>query len=319
MSIDVKSFDPQTPEAGSGHYVYPPGLARAVRVAIVTNRPLLLRGAPGCGKTTLAEDVGRRFGRVFLKQVVTSRTEARDLEWHFDAVRRLSDAQVSGRRVRDPVADPARYIEPQVLWWGFDPASARVRGGAHGGVAPTIPEAARDSATDALDAVVLVDEIDKAEPELANDLLEPFDNGTFTVAETGFTVNRRRDVFLVVTTNEVRDLPGAFLRRCVVFRLERPDALLSSIAKSHHGEGIEKLVDLDAVQGELQRLAAIARKHKLREPGTSEFLDTVKAWKDLELTADSDEWKAVARLTLWKHVPVKELDEKPEPAELAAT
>ncbi|HEY0478908.1 MAG TPA: MoxR family ATPase [Kofleriaceae bacterium] len=303
MTLSAKDFAPPPPTAGSGHYVYPPDLVRAVKVAMVTQRPLLLRGAPGCGKTTLAADLARQLGRVFLQQVVTSRTEARDLEWQFDAIRRLSDAQLATPAMRKQVADVARYVDPQVLWWGFDPASARTRGGAAAGAPPRIPEAARAVKTDKLAAVVLIDEIDKAEPELANDLLEPFDRGGFTVAETGFEVSRvRSDVFLVVTTNEARDLPGPFLRRCVAFELERPLAKqLAAIAEAHHGTGIAALVDLDAISRELDRLAGIARDRGLREPGTAEFLDTVTACKDLALTADSDEWKAMTRLTLWKH------------------
>jgi MoxR-like ATPase len=307
--ITAKDFAPPTPAAGSGGYVYAPELVRAIKVAMVTKRPLLLRGAPGCGKTTLAADLARQLGRVFLSQVVTSRTEARDLEWQFDAIRRLSDAQVNTDEMRAQVADLARYVEPQVLWWGFDPASARTRGGATGGPPPRIPAAVADPRTDGDGAVVLIDEIDKAEPELANDLLEPFDVDGFTVAETGRVVPRRRDrVFLVLTTNEARDLPGAFLRRCVVFELERPTAdTLRQIAAAHLGADIAQRVDLDAITRELDRLAKTARERGLREPGTAEFLDTVRACSELGLSVHSDEWRAVTRLTLWKHAR-KELD-----------
>lgn len=307
--ITAKDFAPPPPAAGSGGYVYAPELVRAIKVAMVTKRPLLLRGAPGCGKTTLASDLARQLGRVFLSQVVTSRTEARDLEWQFDAIRRLSDAQVNTDEMRAQVADLARYVEPQVLWWGFDPASARTRGGATGGAAPRIPAAVADPATDSQGAVVLIDEIDKAEPELANDLLEPFDVDGFTVAETGRVVQRQRSrVFLVITTNEARDLPDAFLRRCVVFELERPTAAtLRQIAAAHLGADIGERVDLDAITGELDRLASTARERGLRAPGTAEFLDTVRACAELGLSAQSDEWRAVTRLTLWKHAR-KELD-----------
>src|ERR1043165_1555915 len=192
MTLSPKDFHPPRPAPGSGHYVYPADLVRAIQVAMVTRRPLLLRGAPGCGKTTLAADLARLLGRVFLSQTVTSRTEARDLEWQFDAVRRLGDAQLGTAAARKQVTDPVHYVEPQVLWWGFDPASARTRGGAVAAPAPRLPEATRAVKSDKLAAVVLIDEIDKAEPELANDLLEPFDRGGFTVVETGFEVCRKR-------------------------------------------------------------------------------------------------------------------------------
>lgn len=303
MTIRPKDFHPPEPAPGSGHYVYEAELVRAVKVAMVTRRPLLLRGSPGCGKTTLAADLARLLGRVFLSQTVTSRTEARDLEWQFDAIRRLGDAQLGTPAARKQVADAAHYVEPQVLWWGFDPASARTRGGAGTATPPRIPEAARTVKGDKLAAVVLIDEIDKAEPELANDLLEPFDRGGFTVTETGFEVRRARpDVFLIVTTNEARDLPAPFLRRCVAFELERPQGeRLARIAQAHHGADIAARVDLGAIEHEIDRLAGIARDRGLREPGTAEFLDTVQACLDLELTPASDEWQAVTRLTLWKH------------------
>jgi len=291
-------FAPDAPAPGSGRYVYDADLQRAVRVALATGRPLLLRGAPGCGKTTLARDVARRLGRVYYQQVVTSRTEARDLEWGFDAVRRLADAQLRGDRGR--VARLANYVEPRVLWWGFDPASAARRGGGSTGASDP-GEFFGEAPSPERAAVVLVDEIDKAEPEVANDLLEPFDTNGFTVAETRFAVKKQRDVFLVVTTNDERDLPGAFLRRCIVQEIHRPGAAaLGAIADAHFAGAVT--ADLvAAVASALDRLAAQARERRLREPGVAEFLDALRACNELGVAPGSPEWEPVTRLALWKH------------------
>src|SRR5215471_15497272 len=109
--IDLKKFDPpENPSESSKEYVYSPGLIRAVRVALAVERPLLLRGAPGCGKTSLAKDIARRLGADYYQEVVTSRTEARDLEWTFDSVLRLSETQIETRRYR--VAHASNYVEP---------------------------------------------------------------------------------------------------------------------------------------------------------------------------------------------------------------
>jgi MoxR-like ATPase len=151
---------------------------------------------------------------------------------------------------------------------------------------------------------VLIDEIDKAEPEVANDLLEPFDVQTFRVAETGLEVRRTRDVFLVVTTNDERDLPAAFLRRCVVHELERPGrATLLRIATSHLGTAN----DDPGVLRMIAQIKAIAREayvRKLRQPGIAEFLDALKAVNVLKPAQDG-EWEAITRLAMWKH-PVRD-------------
>lgn len=306
--MNLVDFEPSCPKLGSKGYVYAPELRLAIRVAGVTSRPLLLRGAPGSGKTTLARDLASQLGASYYQQVVTSRTEARDLEWRFDAVRRLSDAQV-GETLRERVACAQNYVEPQVLWWAFDPVSARARG-----QVPTVARSVAewDSATtdpgehfdlpadDKRPAMVLIDEIDKAEPEMANDLLEPFDKAGFTVAETAFPVGRRRSVILVVTTNEGRDLPDAFLRRCVVHRLKRPneDRLLD-IARSHFERIDEELTR--ALAKRLEALAGQARGLRLRQPGTAEFLDALQACVDLRVKVGSDDWERVTQLTMWKY------------------
>jgi MoxR-like ATPase len=304
-----------------GHYLYGPELIRAIKVALATGRPLLLRGAPGTGKTTMArdfarilrsEDGTRTTGADYYQEVVTSRTEARDFEWKFDAVLRLADTQLDVTRER--VARAANYVEPRALWWAFDPESARRRGGGADTEAPD-PLATSGGSQKERPAVVLIDEIDKAEPEVANDLLEPFDVQRFRVAETGVEVSRKRDVFLVVTTNDERDLPAAFLRRCVVHELTRPDrAVLARIARSHFGTA-EDDPGVDRMITRLEAIAKEAYDQRLREPAIAEFLDALRAIEILgpaespELAlqpAAGSEWDAITRLAMWKHPARKE-------------
>jgi hypothetical protein len=146
-------------EAPAGGYIYDSDgrIALAVNVALVTGRPLLVRGKPGTGKSSLAPDVAQRLGWRFYSHTVTSRTRARDLLWGYDAVRRLNDANAQ------VVKDPAEYVTPGVLWWAFAPASAAMRGLAEKVFADRgIPTLQDPSPRPGPRAVALLDEIDKA-------------------------------------------------------------------------------------------------------------------------------------------------------------
>ncbi len=290
--IDPNEFKPPSaPDSTAKAYVYDDDVIRAVRVALATGRPLLLRGPPGCGKSTLARDVARRLGANYYQEVVTSRTEARDLEWRFDAVRRLAEAQIPGSF--ETVKNAANYVEPRALWRGFDPDGAAAAGGKTQDDAGVACLADRP-------AVVLIDEIDKAEPEVANDLLEPFDVQRFTVAETGQVVEYRRDVVLIVTTNDERDLPAAFLRRCIVRELARPSGvMLKRIARSHLGTELED-PGVARMIARIEELGEQAQSLNLRAPGTAEFLDALRACRTIDTSSDP-EWQAITRLALWKH------------------
>jgi MoxR-like ATPase len=249
-------------------------IALAVNVALATQRPLLVRGKPGTGKTSLAADVAQRLGRRYYEHTVTSRTRAADVLWTFDAVRRLSDA--SGGGARDPIA----YVLPGVLWWAFAPGVAATRGlSTDERKKRGIGSLDDPSPWSGADSVVLIDEIDKADPDVPNDLLLPLGALRFTVTDTAtqpLPVAADNGPLVVVTTNEERDLPAAFLRRCVVLSLPHPSAdRLLAIARAHFGDrASEKLL------GEALTAYSGVREQRLEqehEPSPAEFLDIVAA------------------------------------------
>ncbi|RKT55400.1 AAA family ATPase [Saccharothrix australiensis] len=309
-----------TPDRDGAVYLMTDELEHAVRIALATGRPLLLRGDPGSGKSSLAPFLARQEGWRFYKHVVTARTQAQDLLWTFDSVRRLGDAQrPEGQRGK---WHEHRYIDPGPLWWAFAPRSAALRGSRpeHG-----MPE--RHRAVDKGNpsprypdhAVLLIDEIDKADPDLPNGLLVPLGSGEFHVTEidrtivkeppatdvelpgTAFTAPGLARHLVVVTTNEERELPRAFLRRCVVAWLPEPDPRrLVDIARAHHGAGRadEELAGdlaraLDAARGK-------ARDSGQRQPSTAEFLDAYRACVRLGIRRDTPTWEELLRLTLLK-------------------
>lgn len=283
-------------------YVFSPELELAISVALATNRPLLLRGTPGCGKSTLARDIALSRKLRFYQEVITSHTKARDLLWRFDAVRRLGDATFD--RVKAGVLD--HYVEPGVLWWAFDPVSAATRGAGAKDVVRHGIAKAKDLGWGEVaahaGAVVLIDEIDKADPDVPNDLLVPLGDNTFRVEETGVSIQRTRDLFVVITTNDERELPPAFLRRCVVAVLDRPRGeQLMKITREHFPLVNEALVL--AVEREADRLACDSVKVPgARKPGTAEILDALQACHAHGITTTEHPlWKQIARLALWKY------------------
>jgi len=282
-------------------YVYTPKIVLAVRVAQVTNRPLLVRGSSGNGKSSLARNVARVLGWRYYEAVITSRTQARDLLWEVDLLRRLSDANLRDKEVSEDITP---YIKPGVLWWAFDPASARRRGK---------PKEESDAAWDASDpnlgdeserAVVLIDEIDKADPDVPNNLLVPLGSLQFQVEETRTLVETEaaRAPLVFITTNGERELPAAFLRRCIDVELPDPDVeRLVEIGKAHFDKQTDTFLrDIaDRIQPTIETGAAESKKTQVRA-GTAEFLDTIRACIDLEITPGSKEWEDLLRMTFFK-------------------
>jgi MoxR-like ATPase len=263
MNFPGAPFDPGAGgEPGTGRYVYTDSrIVLAVNVALATRRPLFVSGSPGSGKSTLAADVAARLGWAFAGITVTSRTRQEDLVARVDAVRRLADAQ--GRKVRDDDA----YLVPGVLWWAFDPDSAAGLPGAS--------DIRTDPQNAANGTVVLLDEIDKAEPDLPNDLLAPLDR--FVIRVPGRApIAAKTDVLIVITSNAERTMPPAFLRRCIDLDLSDAEPeFLTRVAVAHFGERRDSLYT--DIAERVRQLGQLAAGDRRRRPSVAEYLDTVRA------------------------------------------
>ena len=300
----------EAPDRRDGRvYLLPDDLRLAVEVAMTTGRPLLLRGEPGSGKSSLAPFLARNLGYRYYEKTITSATRAQDLLWHFDAVRRLSDAQVKERKAKE------EYVEPGVLWWAFNAESARRRG-LEEGLEPESPATEPDAEINAGRlkdrAVVLIDEIDKADPDVPNGLLEPLSATTFLVQDTNATVKRTSKphddelshLLVVITTNEERDLPPAFVRRCIVFTLAHPTP--AGWWRSHacvHRDSDPLLNEAlcRELADRVETMREEADAEGVKPPGTAEYLDAVRACAALDITpGDSRAWQLLAAATLAK-------------------
>lgn len=289
-------------------YLYNARTILAVNVALATRRPLLISGEPGSGKSTLARNAAAVLGWWYYKHMITSRTQAPDLLWIFDVLRRLNDAHDR----KQELPEKQYYVEPGALWWAFSPKSARERGTeplqkvpekhrAHDPGTP--PPLQREEK-----AVLLLDEIDKADPDVPNDLLEPFDLKTFTVRETGHPVTAEREVLLILTTNGERELPPAFLRRCITLTLDPPKTKWF-IQIANQRFGLENNALHRRVAKAVMALRKSADEKGIRAPSTAEYIDALEACGDLGIDTDSDAWSQLARSVLWKHESVIDISE----------
>lgn len=261
----------------------------AIKAALASRRPLLVRGEPGTGKSQLARAAAHVLGRAFAFEVVHARSEYRDLQYSFDAVSRLGEAQAlaasGGKQDIQAALNPLKFLCPGVLWWAFDWESAakQYAGSTHKTRKPSTPEGWGQEDG----VVVLIDEIDKADSDLPNGLLETLGNGMFTVPHlhTGFTIGvspATPPPLVVITTNEERELPAAFIRRCLVLYLELPekkDKLISWLI----GRGTIHFHDVcsEAVLKEAAEQLWQDRKDALEKglpaPGQAEYLDILMA------------------------------------------
>ena len=227
---------------GTKTYIATEDLRIAVNAAIVLERPLLIKGEPGTGKTLLAEEIAGALGAPLLSWHVKSTTKAQQGLYEYDAVSRLRDSQLGDARV----SDIRNYIKRGKLWEAF--------------TAPERP-------------VLLIDEIDKADIEFPNDLLLELDRMEFFVYETGETVRATRRPIVVITSNNEKELPDAFLRRCFFHYIRFPDAeTMRAIVEAHYPDIKKRLVE-EALRIFFDLREAPGLKKK---PSTSELLDWLK-------------------------------------------
>ncbi len=263
----------------------------AVNAALTAQRPLLVRGEPGIGKSQLARASAHVLGRVFISEVVHARSECQDLQWHFDALGRLGEAQALGATGGETdvkaALDPLRFLSPGALWWTFNwkTAEEQSKKSINGARKPEKPKGWLPKKG----SVLLIDEIDKADADLPNGLLETLGNGAFTVPYLDDPVRLGEHVpppLVVITTNEERELPSAFIRRCLVLHMkmeDRKEELVEWLAERgriHFGKACSQAVREKAA-GLLwdDRQEAIRRNHPA--PGQAEYLDILRALKGM--------------------------------------
>jgi MoxR-like ATPase len=227
---------------GTATYIATEDLKIAVNAAIVLERPLLIKGEPGTGKTLLAEEIAQAIGAPLIAWHIKSTSKAQQGLYEYDAVSRLRDSQLGDPRV----SDIRNYIKRGKLWEAF--------------THPARP-------------VLLIDEIDKADIEFPNDLLLELDRMEFFVYETGETVRAAQRPIVVITSNNEKELPDAFLRRCFFHYIRFPDAeTMNKIVEAHYPGVKKRLVD-EALRIFFDLREAPGLKKK---PSTSELLDWLK-------------------------------------------
>ena len=228
---------------GSQDYVASEELMRAVNIAMVLQKPLLIKGEPGTGKTVLAEAIAKSLGKELIIWNIKSTTKAQDGLYVYDVVQRLYDSQFGG----EGVDDIEKYVKLGKLGEAF-------------------------TADDQV--ILLIDEIDKADLEFPNDLLWELDRMEFHIPETGRTVTAKHRPIVIITSNAEKELPDAFLRRCVFHYIEFPDKeLMAQIVRVHFPDLDDKLLTqvLEAFY-KIRQLPQIKKK-----PSTSEIIDWLQA------------------------------------------
>ena len=238
--------------ASTDRYIATQDLTMAVNAAVTLERPLLVKGEPGTGKTELARQIAESLGVEIIEWNIKSTTRAHQGLYEYDAVSRLRDSQLG----EDRVHDVRNYIRKGKLWQAFE-ADRKV--------------------------VLLIDEIDKADIEFPNDLLQELDRMEFFVYETGETIKARVRPIVIITSNNEKELPDAFLRRCFFHFIRFPDAeVLSQIVRVHFPAIKETLLATALTQFfELRETPGLKKK-----PSTSEMLDWLKLLLAEDLTPE---------------------------------
>ncbi len=260
----------------------------ALKTALAAQRPLLLRGDPGTGKSQLARAAAIALKRLFIYDVINAHTESQDLLWRFDAVGRLAEAQsLQGQTCteeeRKVVLDSKRYISPGPLWWAlsWQSANAVYQKSQYQLIAPEKPEGWQQ----ANGSVLLIDEIDKANVELPNGLLEILGNNAVSIPWLKTTIGGKECVppLVVITTNEERELPAAFVRRCLVLNLELPTddikflEIMVERGRLHYGKQCSPTICEKAARQLLTDRREGRDKGITNLPGQAEYLDMLRA------------------------------------------
>jgi MoxR-like ATPase len=251
---------------GTKNYVATDDLKVAVNAAVLLRRPLLVKGEPGTGKTVLAHEIAAAVGAPLIEWNIKSTTKAQQGLYEYDAVARLRDGQLGDARVHDI----GNYIKRGKLWDAF--------------TAPELP-------------VLLIDEIDKADIEFPNDLLQELDRMSFDVYETGERVAAKERPIVIITSNNEKELPDAFLRRCFFHYIKFPDRETMQAIIDVHFPGIQKVLVAKAMEifYEVRDVPGLKKK-----PSTSELLDWLKLLLNedmpLDVLQNKDPTKAIPPL-----------------------
>ncbi len=237
---------------GTSNYVATDDLKVAVNAAVLLRRPLLVKGEPGTGKTVLAHEIAKATGAPLIEWNIKSTTKAQQGLYEYDAVARLRDGQLGDERVNDI----GNYIKQGKLWEAF--------------TSPQLP-------------VLLIDEIDKADIEFPNDLLQELDRMSFDVYETKQRIAATERPIVVITSNNEKELPDAFLRRCFFHYIKFPDRETMQAIIDVHFPGIQKTLVNKAMEifYEVREVPGLKKK-----PSTSELLDWLKLLLNEDMPLD---------------------------------
>ena len=263
----------------------------AIVAAVAANRPLLLKGEPGVGKSHLARAAAKLLRRHFFSTVVQPHSEYQELMWTIDHTRRLADAQLQAalfaqrknaqnyslKRLEQKL-DLKNYLSPGPLWWAYDWSHAKAQR-CHSDYHPEDEGAFKAEKSG---VVLLIDEIDKADLALANGLLEVLGNGGFSVPYLNESIrNDEQPPLVVITSNDTRELPKAFIRRCVVHTLALPEGkaledYFVDIGHTHVGDRIDKAIILQAAKSIIRHRDSQTDRSQART-GLAEFVDLLHA------------------------------------------